>query len=1292
LSDLLNYKTKRHSFSSVDPAIDYPDFLDIQLQSFRKFFQVGSSAEERPNEGLYSLFKSFFPISDSKGNFIIDFVDYSLGLPQYDENECIARGCTYAAPLKVKLKLSCTDDSDDFVTVEQDIYFGDIPYMTSRGSFIFNGIERVIVSQIHKSPGVFFSQVKHSSGITLYSSKVIPFKGLWIEFTTDVNDLMYVYIDRKKKISITVLLRAIGYSTDKSILEIFDLAHEVDVTRENLSARIGQKLAARILKKWTEEFVDEDTGELISVDRNEIILERDTVLTEETIEMILNSSVEKIVLHKGDIAVSNYKIIYNTLHKDETNSEKEAIDYIYRQLRNIDAPDEQTAYETFSSIFFNSKRYDLGKVGRYRINKRLGLTIPEDVNVLTKEDIIAIIKCLIDLSNSKSYIDDIDHLSNRRIKLIGEQLQNNFALGLARVVRILKDRINVRDEDDLKPVDLINVKALGSVLNAFFTANPLSQFMDQLNPLAEVAHKRRISALGPGGLSRNRAGFEVRDIHYTHYGRLCPIETPEGPNIGLISSLSMYAKVNDLGFIETPYRKVIEGKVDVSENNIHYLTAEEERGHTIAQANVPIDAEGNFLVDKIQSRVHGDFDLASPSKISYMDVAPNQIVSVAAALIPFLEHDDASRALMGSNMQRQAVPLLKPESPIVGTGLESRVARDFNGIVYAEDNGVVEYVDANKIVVSYDSIGKDSLTTFSSGLVVYKLSNFRGTNQETCIQLRPIVLKGQKVVKGQCLCDGYAINNGELALGKNLLVAYMSWKGYTFEDAIVISERVVKDDTFTSIHIEEFDLDVRSTKIGEEEFTSEIPNVSDEAIKNLDENGIVRVGARVKEGDIIIGKVAPKGETDPTPEEKLLRAIFGDKAHDVKDVSLKAPPSLEGIVIKVKYFTRASKDKESRELMKKEISLLVKLYSEKLNELKKSALDKLSKILKGEKSKGIFNILGEKLVAEGVELTQKNLNDLIFSKKNIQGVEPNSLLSGDSNILSNIVIGEWTDNEKKNTLVRQLIKNYNFKHEEILAEFKRSKFAIEVGDDLPVGVLKLAKVYIAKKRKLKVGDKMAGRHGNKGIVSKIVPEADMPFLEDGTPVDIVLNPLSLTSRMNLGQLYESMLGWAGLKLGKKYATPVFDGASINDISKELKKAGLPQSGTAALYDGLTGEAFDQKVTIGVTYMMKLGHLIDDKIHARSIGPYSLVTQQPLGGKSHFGGQRFGEMEVWALEAFGAANILREMLTIKSDDVIGRSNTYEAIVKGKNVPEPNMPESFKVLVHELRGMGLNFISS
>ena len=1282
-----NNLIQRKSFAKIKTVIDYPDFLEVQMKSFSDFFQLDTPAEKRSQEGLYKVFQENFPISDSRDNYVLEFIDYIVDPPKYSVSESIDRGLTYSVPLKAKLRLSCNDeDNEDFETIEQEVFLGNIPYMTPKGSFVINGAERVIVSQLHRSPGVFFAQSKHTNGTKLYSARIIPFKGSWIEFATDVNNVMYAYIDRKKKFPVTTLLRAIGYGTDKDILDLFGLSEEIKADEKSLKKAVGRRLAARVLRTWTEDFVDEDTGEVVSIDRNEVLLERDSVIEEDDVDVILESDNEAIIVHREDINVTDYSIIYNTLQKDNSNSEKEAVEQIYRQLRNTEAPDEQTARDIIQSLFFSDKRYDLGEVGRYRINKKLALEISADTKVLTKEDIIQIVKYLIGLINSKAVVDDIDHLSNRRVRTVGEQLYSQFGVGLARMARTIKERMNVRDNEEFKPVDLINARTLSSVINSFFGTNQLSQFMDQTNPLAEITHKRRMSALGPGGLSRERAGFEVRDVHYTHYGRLCTIETPEGPNIGLISSLCVHAKVNKMGFIETPYRKAEGGKVSMA-SNVIYLTAEEEDTHNIAQANAPLEDDGNFINEKVKARYEGDFPLVDNDQVSYMDVAPNQIVSVAASLIPFLEHDDANRALMGSNMQRQAVPLLKAEKPIVGTGLEERVAKDSRSLILAEEDGVITYVDSGKITVQYDLSDKRKLTSFTDEIKTYDLIKFKRTNQDTCINLTPTVLKGQRVKKGQVICQGYATDGGELALGRNLMVAFMPWQGYNFEDAIVISENVVKNDVFTSLHIEEFELEVRDTKRGEEELTSEIPNVSEEAVKNLDENGIIRIGAEVNEGDILVGKITPKGETDPTPEEKLLRAIFGDKAGDVKDASMKAPPSLKGVVIDTKLFSRPKKDKDLRAKSKKEVEILKQDYSRQLLKLRREMIEKMAKLLEDKTSLGVKHKFGDEVLSKGVKFSITNIENNLFPEKNVYRDESTYSVPEEVNLLSDLNLDNWTDDEETNQMLLDLVKNYSKRRNEISGEFKRERFTLEVGDELPAGIVQLAKVYVAKKRKLKVGDKMAGRHGNKGVVAKIVREEDMPFLEDGTPVDIVLNPLGVPSRMNLGQIFETVLGWAGKKLGRTYATPIFDGATIEQIAGELKEAKVPELGRTHLYDGLTGEKFDQPTTVGIIYMLKLGHLVDDKMHARSIGPYSLITQQPLGGKAQFGGQRFGEMEVWALEAFGAANVLQEMLTVKSDDVIGRAKAYEAIVKGENMTKPNIPESFNVLVHELRGLAL-----
>ena len=1263
-----NKLAERINFSSIKNASQYPDFLDIQIKSFKDFFQLETKSDERGEEGLYNTFQDNFPITDARNQFVLEFLDYFVDPPRYNIQECIERGLTYSVPLKARLKLYCTDpEHEDFETIVQDVYLGTIPYMTPSGTFCINGAERVVVSQLHRSPGVFFGQSFHANGTKLYSARVIPFKGSWIEFATDINSVMYAYIDRKKKLPVTTLFRAIGYERDKDILEIFDLAEEIKVSKANLKKYYGRKLAARVLNTWHEDFVDEDTGEVVSIERNEIVLDRDTEVDKDNVEEIIESGVKTILIHKEITQQGEYAIIHNTLQKDPTNSEKEAVEHIYRQLRNAEPPDEETARGIIDKLFFSDQRYNLGDVGRYRMNKKLGLDIGMDKQVLTTEDIITIIKYLIELINSKAEIDDIDHLSNRRVRTVGEQLSSQFGVGLARMARTIRERMNVRDNEVFTPIDLINAKTLSSVINSFFGTNQLSQFMDQTNPLAEITHKRRLSALGPGGLSRERAGFEVRDVHYTHYGRLCPIETPEGPNIGLISSLGVFAKINNMGFIETPYRKVEGGVVDLK-SDPEYLSAEEEENKLIAQSNISVDKSGKILDEKVIARQEGDFPLTEPSSVHYTDVAPNQIASISASLIPFLEHDDANRALMGSNMMRQAVPLLLPQSPIVGTGLEKQVASDSRVLINAEADGVVEYVDANEITIKYNRDKNEVLTSFESNTVTYKLTKFKKTNQGTCVNLKSIVSKGDKVAKGQVLCEGYATNNGELALGRNIQVAFMPWKGYNFEDAIVISEKVVRDDVFTSIHIDEYSIEVRDTKLGNEELTNDIPNVSEEATKDLDENGMIRIGAEINAGDILIGKITPKGESDPTPEEKLLRAIFGDKAGDVKDASLKAPPSLNGVVIDKKLFARSVKDKRKRIQDKEDLKLLEDSYELKFLELKNVLVEKLYSVLSGKTSQGIFNDLGEEVFPKGKKFTQKMLN------------------SADD--FAHLVSTKWVTDKSINEIVSQIIHNYKIKENDLQGSLRREKFTISVGDELPSGILKLAKVYIAKKRKLKVGDKMAGRHGNKGIVAKIVREEDMPFLEDGKPVDIVLNPLGVPSRMNIGQIYETVLGWAGLKLDKKYATPIFDGASIDEINKITDEAGLPKFGHTYLYDGGTGEKFDQAATVGVIYMLKLGHMVDDKMHSRSIGPYSLITQQPLGGKAQFGGQRFGEMEVWALEAYGASSTLREILTVKSDDVVGRAKTYEAIVKGESMPTPGLPESFNVLMHELKGLGLD----
>ena len=1258
----------RVNFASVKNPMPYPDFLDVQLKSFKDFLQLDTPPELRKNDGLYKVFAENFPIADTRNNFVLEFLDYYIDPPRYSIEECLERGLTYSVPLKAKLKLYCTDpDHEDFDTVIQDVFLGPIPYMTDNGTFVINGAERVVVSQLHRSPGVFFGSSVHANGTQLYSARIIPFKGSWIEFATDINNVMYAYIDRKKKLPVTTLLRAIGFENDKDILEIFNLAEEVKVNKTNLKKVLGRKLAARVLKSWVEDFVDEDTGEVVSIERNEVILDRETVLQEEHIDEIIESGEQSILIHYEEAGASDYSIIFNTLQKDPSNSEKEAVLYIYRQLRNADPADDASAREVINNLFFSEKRYDLDEVGRYRINKKLGLSTDMSVRVLTKEDIIEIIKYLVELINSKATVDDIDHLSNRRVRTVGEQLSNQFAVGLARMSRTIRERMNVRDNEVFTPTDLINAKTISSVINSFFGTNALSQFMDQTNPLAEITHKRRLSALGPGGLSRERAGFEVRDVHYTHYGRLCPIESPEGPNIGLISSLCVYAKINTLGFIETPYRKVNDSVVDLDNDHIVYLTAEEEEEKIIGQGNAPLNDDGTFIRTKVKCRQDADYPVVPPSQVDYMDVSPQQIASIAASLIPFLEHDDAHRALMGSNMMRQAVPLIRPEAPIVGTGIEKQVCEDSRTMITAEGEGVVEYVDATIIKILYDRTEEEEFVSFDSALKEYHIPKFRRTNQNMTIDLRPICVKGQRVKKGDILTEGYATENGELALGRNLLVAYMPWKGYNYEDAIVLNERVVREDLLTSVHVDEFSLEVRETKRGMEELTSDIPNVSEEATKDLDDTGIVRIGARIQPGDILIGKITPKGESDPSPEEKLLRAIFGDKAGDVKDASLKATPSLSGIVIDKKLFSKAIKTRSSKAADKVVLQKIDDEFAAKADELKGIFVDKLLALTKGKTSAGVKDNLGTEVIAKGAKFAKSLLMELDYSS---------------------IQLSKWTTDQHKNELIAQLIINYLKKYNIMDAELKRKKFAITIGDELPSGIIQMAKVYVAKKRKIGVGDKMAGRHGNKGIVSKIVRQEDMPFLEDGTPVDIVLNPLGVPSRMNLGQIFEAVLGSAGKKLGIKFATPIFDGASSDDLCEWTDKAGLPRYGSTQLYDGATGEKFDQKATVGVTYMLKLGHMVEDKMHARSIGPYSLITQQPLGGKAQFGGQRFGEMEVWALEAFGASHVLQEILTIKSDDVVGRAKAYEAIVKGEPMPTPGIPESLNVLLHELRGLGLS----
>ena len=1258
----------RVNFASVHNPLPYPDFLDVQLKSFRDFLQLDTPPEERKNDGLYKVFAENFPITDTRNNFVLEFLDYYIDPPRYSIDECLERGLTYSVPLKAKMKLYCTDpDHEDFGTFIQDVFLGTIPYMTANGTFVINGAERVVVSQLHRSPGVFFGQGVHANGTVLYSARIIPFKGSWIEFATDINNVMYAYIDRKKKLPVTTLLRAMDFEQDKDILQIFDLAEEIKVNKKNMKAAVGRKLAARVLKSWNEDFVDEDTGEVVSIERNEVIMERETELTEDNIGEILDSGASTILLHKDAEAANKYTIIFNTLSKDPSNSEKEAVNYIYRQLRNADPADDASAREVFQNLFFSDKRYDLGEVGRYRINKKLGLDIDMDVRVLTKEDVIAIIKYLIQLVNSNVTVDDIDHLSNRRVRTVGEQLANQFAIGLARMSRTIRERMNVRDNEVFTPTDLINAKTISSVINSFFGTNPLSQFMDQTNPLAEVTHKRRLSALGPGGLSRERAGFEVRDVHYTHYGRLCPIESPEGPNIGLISSLCIYAKINDLGFIVTPYRTIHDHKVDMDNKDVVYLTAEEEEEKIIGQGNAPLSTDGKFLKETVKCRQDADYPVVTPDEVDLVDVSPQQIASVSASLIPFLEHDDGHRALMGCNMMRQAVPLIHNDAPIVGTGLEKQVCEDSRTMVTAEGDGVIEYVDATTIRILYDRTEEEEFVSFEPALKEYRIPKFRRTNQNMTIDLRPICNKGQRVKAGDILTEGYATENGELALGRNLLVAYIPWKGYNYEDAVVISERMVREDVLTSVHVDEYSLDVRETKRGVEEFTSDIPNVSEEATKDLDDNGVIRVGARVEPGDILIGKISPKGESDPSPEEKLLRAIFGDKAGDVKDSSLKANPSLSGVVIDKKLFSRAIKTRDSKKQDKVLLAKIDEEYEAKNNDLKDILVDKLMTLTEGKTSQGVKDYTGAEIITKGSKFTVPALKNLEFD-----GIQSNN----------------WTDDDHTNALIQQLIMNYIRKYKLLDAEMKRKKFAISIGDELPSGILQMAKVYIAKKRKIQVGDKLAGRHGNKGIVSKVVRTEDMPFLEDGRPVDLVLNPMGVPSRMNLGQIFEAILGAAGQKLGCKFATPIFDGAKLDDLKEWTDKAGLPNLCSTYIYDGETGEKFDQPATVGVTYFLKLGHMVEDKMHARSIGPYSLITQQPLGGKAQFGGQRFGEMEVWAIEAFGASHVLQEILTIKSDDTVGRSKAYEAIVKGDTMPTPGIPESLNVLLHELRGLGLS----
>ncbi len=1265
---VLGVKKPRVNFASIKSPLAYPDFLDIQLKSFHDFLQLDTPPEERKKEGLYKVFAENFPIADTRNNYVLEFLDYFVDPPRYTIEECLLRGLTYCVPLKAKLKLYCTDpDHEEFEMTVQDVYLGQIPYMTPQGTFVINGAERVVVSQLHRSPGVFFGQSLHTNGTKLYSARIIPFKGSWIEFATDINNIMYAYIDRKKKLPVTTLLRAIGFESDKDILEIFGLAEVVNVTLDNLKKCAGRKLAARVLKSWVEDFADEDTGEVVSIERNEIVVDREAILDDKTIDLIIESGTETILLQRNDVKLEDYAIIYNTLQKDSSNSEKEAVLYIYRQLRNAEPADEASAREVIQNLFFSEKRYDLGEVGRYRINRKFNLPIPADTRVLTKEDIIAIIRYLIELINSKADVDDIDHLSNRRVRTVGEQLYNQFGIGLARMSRTIRERMNVRDNENFTPVDLINAKTISSVINSFFGTNALSQFMDQTNPLAEITHKRRMSALGPGGLSRDRAGFEVRDVHYTHYGRLCPIESPEGPNIGLISSMCVYAKVNELGFIETPYRLVTNGKVDLTDEGVQFMSAEMEEDMIIAQGNAPLQDDGSFVERRVKAREGADFPVVAPEEVNLMDVSPNQIASIAAALIPFLEHDDAHRALMGSNMMRQAVPLMTCEAPIVGTGIEDQLVRDSRTQIIAEGEGTIDYVDATTIHVRYDRTEDEDFCSFDDSLKVYKLPKWRKTNQSTTYDLQPACLKGQRVKKGDILTKGYSTEQGELAIGKNLMVAYMPWKGYNYEDAIVLSERVVREDILTSVHVDEYTLEVRETKRGMEELTSDIPNVSEDATKDLDERGIIRVGALVEPGDILIGKITPKGESDPSPEEKLLRAIFGDKAGDVKDASLKATPSLKGVVIDTALYSRSIKDRKAKLAEKAQMPILENDFSDRQDALKKILLEKLMKITEGQVSAGVKDFLGVDIVAKGQSFTIGTLSNIDYTT---------------------IQVSKWTQDEHVNDLIQCTIINYLRKSKEIEAELRRKKFDLSIGDELPSGIIKLAKVYIAKKRKIGVGDKMAGRHGNKGIVSKVVRDEDMPFLADGTPVDIVLNPLGVPSRMNLGQIFEAVLGWAGRKLGEKFATPIFDGASLDDLNYWTDKAGLPRYGKTQLYDGGTGEPFDQMAAVGVTYMLKLGHMVEDKMHARSIGPYSLITQQPLGGKAQFGGQRFGEMEVWALEAFGAAHVLQEILTVKSDDVVGRSKTYESIVKGDNMPTPGLPESLNVLLHELKGLGLS----
>jgi len=1247
-------ENKRISFGVIPSVIDVPDLLSIQTASFEEFIQMQIPAAKRENKGLQQVFTTNFPIFDNKENYRLDFLEYFIEKPRFSVSECLERGLTFAAPLKGKLRLSTKDpETEEFVnSVEQEVYLGNLPFMTEKGTFVINGAERVVVSQLHRSPGVAFSQTVHPNGTPIYSARIIPLRGSWVEFATDINYVMYVYIDRRKKFPASTLLRALGFATDEEILNLFDLVEEVTIKKVDIENYIGRTIASDVF--------DMSTGE--------IFLTKDSILTEEDVERLDEAEVDKLKFISSETS-PDMDLIVNTLRKDTSHSREEALFAIYRQLRSGEAPDVDIAQGLIDKLFFNDKRYDLGDVGRHRMNDKLKLSIDESVTILTVEDIIEIMKHIIMLRNGAVNVDDIDHLGNRRIKTVGEQLGQQFNIGMARMARTIKERMNMRDTENFTPQDLVNARTISSVINAFFGTNQLSQFMDQTNPLAEMTHKRRMSALGPGGLTRERAGFEVRDVHYTHYGRLCPIETPEGPNIGLISSLTIYARVNRYGFLETPYRKVVKGKVTTE---VEYLTAEQEDKFTIAQANAPLESNGKFSNDRIKSRNKGEFPIAMPENIQYMDVAPAQIVSAAAAMIPFLEHDDANRALMGSNMQRQAVPLLRPEAPIVGTGMEKKLATDSRAIIGAEGDGVVDYVDANQIIVKYDinPNSVEALTSFNdTKTVVYNLIKFSGTNQETCVNQRPIVKEGQRVTAGDVLADGCATDNGELALGRNVLVAFMPWRGYNFEDAIIIGEKVVSEDVYTSIHIEEFELQVRETKRGEEELTREIPNVSEEAVKNLDEDGIVREGAEVKEGDILIGKITPKGETDPTPEEKLLRAIFGDKAGDVKDASLKAPPGLKGTVIKTRLFSRKRRDNESKKQEKKLLDNLEHDHKQKLTNHYQKLVEKLTKITEGESTTGIRDLDGSVVVRSGT-------------------VIKNTTFSGMEDITKLDYTLEWFEAKRNNNHLKSLYTNYFDMLAEIEEDYKREKIKINSGDELPPGIVQLAKVYVAKKRKLSVGDKMAGRHGNKGVVAKIVPQEDMPFLPDGTPVDIILNPLGVPSRMNLGQLYETALGWAGKLLGAKFATPIFDGAKVENVDEWLEKAGLEKGSKTTLIDGRSGEKFHQKVTCGYIYMLKLSHLVDDKIHARSIGPYSLITQQPLGGKAQFGGQRFGEMEVWALEGYGAANILQEILTVKSDDVAGRAKVYEAIVKGDNLQEPNIPESFNVLIKELQGLGLD----